>query len=99
MTETGAGAPRTASARTRRPRRRAARLPRRARASSSAGTATRAITAAIQYTLREDDVFPTGLVTTDLARAYPALKEWQQWGLEAPRAPPRTRRRPSRACG
>ena len=39
------------------------------------------ITAAVQYTMREDDVFPTGLVTTDLSRAYPALHEWQQWGM------------------
>ena len=45
------------------------------------------ITAAVQYTLREDDVFPTGLVTTDLTRAYPALKEWQQWGLRARERP------------
>jgi len=41
------------------------------------------VTAAIQYTLREDDLFPTGLVTTDLARAYPALAEWRQWGMTA----------------
>ena len=32
-------------------------------------------------------MFPTGLVTTDLTRAYPALKEWQQWGLRGARAP------------
>jgi hypothetical protein len=41
------------------------------------------VTLAVQYTLREDDKFPTGLVTTDLARAYPALAEWRQWGMEA----------------
>jgi hypothetical protein len=82
MTETGAGAPRTATARTggkaaeltgcrsvHRVLKRWYRDPR--------------ITAAVQYTLREDDVFPTGLVTTDLTRAYPALREWQQWGLRA----------------
>lgn len=39
------------------------------------------VTAAIQYTLREDDLFPTGLVTTALTRAYPALAEWTAWGM------------------
>ena len=86
MTETGAGAPRTASAADRRPRRRAARLPQRRSHLEDLVPRPR-ITAAIQYTLREDDVFPTGLVTTDLTRAYPALKEWQQWGLEARERP------------
>jgi hypothetical protein len=38
------------------------------------------VTAAFQYTFREDDRFPTGLVTTDLSRAYPALGEWRAWG-------------------
>lgn len=38
------------------------------------------VDAAFHYTLREDDVFPTGLVTTDLAAAFPALAEWQAWG-------------------
>ena len=28
-------------------------------------------------------MFPTGLVTTSLDRAFPALYEWQQWGLRA----------------
>ena len=47
------------------------------------------VTAAVQYTLREDDLFPTGLVTTDLARARPALREWQAWGArDAASAPP-----------
>ena len=47
------------------------------------------VTAAVQYTMREDDLFPTGLVTTDLARARPALREWQAWGArERPDAPP-----------
>jgi len=56
------------------------------------------ITAAVQYTMREDDVFPTGLVTSDLTRAYPALKEWQQWGMRARERP--EDRPPSRArCG
>jgi hypothetical protein len=44
---------------------------------------------AVQYTMREDDLFPTGLVTTDLARARPALREWQAWGArEDPADPP-----------
>ena len=38
------------------------------------------VTLAAQYTMREDDLFPTGLVTTDLTRARPALQEWQAWG-------------------
>jgi hypothetical protein len=47
------------------------------------------ITLAVQYTMREDDLFPTGLVTTDLARARPALGVWQAWGARArPAAPP-----------
>jgi len=86
MTETGAGAPRTATART-------GGRPAEIRGCRAVhrilGTWYRdpRITAAVQYTLREDDVFPTGLVTTDLARAYPALKEWQQWGLRARERP------------
>jgi hypothetical protein len=47
------------------------------------------VTAAVQFTFREDDLFPTGLVTTDLLRARPALAEWQAWGGDrAPAAPP-----------
>jgi hypothetical protein len=38
------------------------------------------VTVAMQYTMREDHLFPTGLVTTDLARARAALGEWQAWG-------------------
>ena len=38
------------------------------------------VTAAFQYTFREDDIFRTGLVTTALDRAFPVLKEWQAWG-------------------
>ena len=43
------------------------------------------VTAAFQYTLREDDRFPTGLVTTALDRSYPVLRAWQAWG--GPRGP------------
>ena len=97
MTETGAGAPRTATART---GGRAAEIQgcRAVHQILRTWYRDRRITAAIQYTLREDDVFPTGLVTTDLSRAYPALKEWQQWGLRArerPEDPPPRRPR----CG
>jgi hypothetical protein len=47
------------------------------------------VTVAAQYTMREDDLFPTGLVTTDLARERPALREWQAWGARGrPDAPP-----------
>jgi hypothetical protein len=86
MTETGAGAPRTATSRT---GGRAAELRGCRAVHRILGTWYRdkRITAAVQYTLREDDVFPTGLVTTDLTRAYPALKEWQQWGLRARERP------------
>jgi hypothetical protein len=49
------------------------------------------VTAAFQYTLREDDRFPTGLVTVDLASAYPALDEWIAWSDREPTAePPRS---------
>jgi hypothetical protein len=40
------------------------------------------VSAAFQYTLRDDDMFPTGLVKTDLSGAFPALAEWQAWGGE-----------------
>jgi hypothetical protein len=46
---------------------------------------------AFQYTLREDNRFPTGLVSTDLSHALPALAEWTAWGgSRAPGAPPPT---------
>jgi hypothetical protein len=38
------------------------------------------VTIAFQYTVREDDKFPTGLVSTDLTHERPALKEWTAWG-------------------
>jgi hypothetical protein len=38
------------------------------------------VTVAFQYTFREDDIFPTGLVKTDLSDGYPALSEWAAWG-------------------
>ena len=52
------------------------------------------VTLAVQYTFREDDLFPTGLVTTDLEQARPALREWQAWGARpTPASPP-----PSNGC-
>jgi hypothetical protein len=55
------------------------------------------VTAAFQYTLREDDGFPVGLVTTDLKAAYPSLDEWKAWGQAKrprPEDPP-----PPLSCG
>jgi hypothetical protein len=53
------------------------------------------VTAAFQYTLREDDKFPTGLVKTRLDGAYPVLRAWERWGGSRPpgAAPPKA------ACG
>jgi hypothetical protein len=53
------------------------------------------VDAAFQYTLREDDRFKTGLVSTDLSSAFPTLGLWQAWGARAlPTDPP-----PTGACG
>jgi hypothetical protein len=52
------------------------------------------VTVAFQYTVREDDKFPTGLVSTDLTTTRPALAEWLAWGgSRAATAPP-----PAAAC-
>lgn len=94
ITETGAGAaPRSLSAARRIvSERRGCRL---LHEQLAAWYADPRVTLAAQYTLREDDEFPTGLVTTDLARARPALAEWQAWGARpSPDAPP-----PALACG
>lgn len=46
------------------------------------------VTAAFQYTLREDDQFPTGLVDTALKRPFGVLRAWQAWGgREEPTGP------------
>lgn len=37
---------------------------------------------AFQYSFREDNLFPVGLVSTDLATDFPALAEWQAWGAK-----------------
>jgi hypothetical protein len=53
------------------------------------------VAAAFQYTLRDDPLFPTGLVSADLAHGRPTLAEWQAWGARArPDDPP-----PAAACG
>ncbi len=92
MTETGAGAPRSGEDRkqTRAALRRACRNIRKRLLRWHEDPR---VTAAFQYTLREDDRFPTGLVTVDLAEAYPALDEWVAWGGErepVEAAPPST---------
>jgi hypothetical protein len=46
------------------------------------------VTVAFQYTVREDDKFPTGLVSTDLTTVRPALAEWIAWGGQRDRAAP-----------
>ena len=53
------------------------------------------VTVAFQYTVREDDKFPVGLFSTDMAEKRPALAEWQAWGGgRQSTAPP-----PVSACG
>jgi hypothetical protein len=47
------------------------------------------VTAAFQYTFREDNLFRVGLVSTGLTKARPVLREWQAWGQRPdPAAPP-----------
>jgi hypothetical protein len=87
MTETGVGLARSGRGRGGDERRSCRRMHRQLRS----WYADRRVTAAFQYTLREDDLFPTGLVTTDLSAAYPVLKVWQGWGSArrpTPDAPP-----------
>ena len=44
---------------------------------------------AFQYTFREDNFFPVGLVDTGLTRTYPVYDLWRAWGgRRAPGAPP-----------
>jgi hypothetical protein len=44
---------------------------------------------AFQYTFREDNFFPVGLVDTGLTRTYPVYDLWRAWGGgRAPAAPP-----------
>ena len=52
------------------------------------------VTVAFQYTVREDDKFPTGLFSTDLSTPRLTLGEWTAWGGgRDPLAPP-----PPSAC-
>jgi hypothetical protein len=41
------------------------------------------VDAAFQYTFREDDSYPVGLVDTGLTRAYPTYDLWRAWGRRA----------------
>jgi len=87
MTETGVGPGRIGRARGGAERRNCRRMHRRL----GQWYRDRRVTTAFQYTMREDDGFPTGLVTTDLSAAYPVLPMWQQWGMERrprPTSPP-----------
>ena len=86
MTETGAGAPRTATART-------GGRPAEIRGCRAVHRILKSwyrdprITAAVQYTLREDDVFPTGLVTTDLTPRLSGAEGVAAVGPAGARAP------------
>ena len=52
------------------------------------------VTVAFQYTVREDDKFPVGLFSTNMAERRPSLAEWTAWGGGRPAsAPP-----PASAC-
>lgn len=54
----------------------------------------RRVGVAIQYTFREDDLFPVGLASTSLDAAFPTLALWQAWGgARSPDEPP-----PARVC-
>jgi hypothetical protein len=57
------------------------------------------VTVAFQYTLREDDRFPFGLITTALDGAYPALGLWQAWGGAARERPTSPAPSLAAACG
>lgn len=44
---------------------------------------------AVQYTFREDTLFPVGLADAGLTRAYPTYELWRAWGARpSPDAPP-----------
>jgi hypothetical protein len=95
ITETGVGAPRSGE------RRRTSRASQQAACRQLHRRLERwlgddRVTAAFQYTFREDDRFPTGLVKTDLSRAYPTLAELQAWGGNA--RPAATDAAPAESC-
>jgi hypothetical protein len=82
MSETGVGAPRSAEKRRTTPAAQSRACPRLHRRLAR-WYRDEHVTAAFQYTFREDDLFPTGLVSTDLKFAYSALDEWKAWGMNA----------------
>jgi hypothetical protein len=45
------------------------------------------VAAAFNYTFRTDDRFRSGLVSTNLATAYPTLRVWEAWAAR-PQPPP-----------
>ncbi|HEU0316751.1 MAG TPA: hypothetical protein VFR49_05445, partial [Solirubrobacteraceae bacterium] len=54
------------------------------------------VAAVLQYTFREDPLFPIGLADAGLTHLYPAYAVWRAWGARAAGDPvPDTRR----ACG
>ena len=85
ITETGVGAPHAGEAARTSRQPQAPGLPAPAPAAGALVRDPR-VTAAFQYTFREDDLFPTGLITTELTRAYPALASGQAWGGSAAEA-------------
>jgi hypothetical protein len=58
--------------------------------------ATARVTAAFQYTFREDPIFRTGLVPAGLDHAYRTLRPWQVWGA---RTDPTRAPTAAQACG
>jgi hypothetical protein len=91
VTETGAGAPHAGARRPRGP------ADMRAGCRELAGQLARwnadpRVTAAFQYTFREDTAFPVGLVDPSLTRLYPAFYAWRAWsarqGARGPAPPP-----------
>jgi hypothetical protein len=86
ITETGVGAPRSGTERSDDPRQQRRACVALHRQLTEWYEDPR-VTAAFQYTLREDDIFPTGLVSTALDTAFAPLREWQQWGLEKRKTP------------
>jgi hypothetical protein len=88
VTETGVGDPRTDGGRA------AAAAPARADCRALQGALRRwdadpRVTAAFQYTFRDDPAFPVGLANARLTHAWPAYAVWRAWGgSRAPDGPP-----------
>ncbi len=79
ITETGAGSPHAGGVRASDPG--ALRAECRAMAAAlERWRDDRRVEAAIQYSFREDDRFPVGLVDTALTSAYPSYELWLAWG-------------------